>query len=106
MIKKDLSVIALVFFLTRCFFNLSTFNNLYSFLITATSIFIAILGLKLIKKDILSNKIIGVIYMIIIIYIFVNYSYQCHNVYKYILILDIIITLHRTVPNWNFIHNW
>lgn len=70
MIKKDLSVIALVFFLTRCFFNLSTFNNLYSFLITATSIFIAILGLKLIKKDILSNKIIGVIYMIIIIYIF------------------------------------
>lgn len=71
MIKKDLSVVALVFFLTRCFFNLHTFNNLYSFLITSLSIFIAILGLKSIKKDLLSKKIINIIYILVICYIFV-----------------------------------
>ena len=29
--RKDLSMIALSFFLTRCFFNMYTFTNVYSF---------------------------------------------------------------------------
>ena len=32
-VKKDLSMIALIFFITRCFYNLYTFTNLISFLI-------------------------------------------------------------------------
>ena len=29
--RKDLSMIALSFFLTRCFFNMYTFTNIYSY---------------------------------------------------------------------------
>ena len=35
--RKDLSMIALSFFLTRCFFNMYTFTNIYSYLLTASS---------------------------------------------------------------------
>lgn len=71
MIKRDLSMIALIFFLTRCFFNLHTFNNLYSFLITASGILIAIIFIKRIKKDVLKNKLTKIIYLLIISYIFI-----------------------------------
>lgn len=70
MIKRDLSMIALVFFLTRCFFNLYTFNNLYSFLIVSLSTFLILFLIKKIKKDLLSNKVIKLIYLVAMLGIF------------------------------------
>ncbi|MCI8347704.1 MAG: hypothetical protein HFJ12_07165 [Bacilli bacterium] len=70
MIKRDLSMIALIFFLTRCFFNLYTFNNLYNFLIVSFSTFLIIFFIRKIKKDILSNKVIRLIYLLVISGIF------------------------------------
>ena len=54
--RKDLSMIALSFFLTRCFFNMYTFTNVYSYLLTAGSILILIIIMKQIKVNILENK--------------------------------------------------
>lgn len=71
MAKKDLSMIALVFFLTRCFFNLYTFTNLYNFLLVAFSILILIIIMKKIKINLLKYKIFKFIYVISLILIFI-----------------------------------
>lgn len=71
MLKKDLSMIALVFFLTRCFFNLYTFTNLFSFLFLVFSIFILIIIMKHINIDILNTKLFKWIYFIISMIVFV-----------------------------------
>lgn len=70
MIKRDLSMIALIFFITRCFFNLYTFNNLYSYIIISLITLIVIIIIKRIKKDILKNKLIKIIYILAMIFIF------------------------------------
>ena len=58
---KDLSMIALVFFLTRCFFNLYTFVNVFSFII----------GIVILKKiNIKFKKIIKWLYIICMIFVF------------------------------------
>ena len=56
--RKDLSMIALSFFLTRCFFNMYTFTNIYSYLLTASSILILIIIMKQIKGKYLRDKTI------------------------------------------------
>ncbi len=68
--KKDLSMIALVFFLTRCFFNLYTFTNLFSFLITASIILLLLLILKKIKFTI-NNSLGKWLYFLSLLFIFV-----------------------------------
>ena len=70
MIKKDLSMISLVFFITRAFFSLYNYNNLPSLLISSISIFFILLIIKNTSKNILNNKILSFIYLIIIIFIF------------------------------------
>ena len=70
MIKKDLSVIALTFFITRCFFNFSSFTNIYTFLITSGIVFIILISLKKLNLNLFSNKITKVIYFLIIFSIF------------------------------------
>ena len=69
--KKDLSMITLVFFLTRCFLNLYTFTNLFSFLLVTITIFFLILILKRIKLDILKTKLLTWLYAICCMFIFV-----------------------------------
>ena len=68
--KKDLSVICLVFFITRAFFSLYNFNNLPSLLITGISTLLVILIIKTINKNLFKNKILTFLYLIIIIFIF------------------------------------
>lgn len=70
--KKDISMIALVFFLTRCFFNLITFTNLYSYLIISGIIFIIILFLKKINFNLENKKIFKWLYLICILFIYIN----------------------------------
>lgn len=69
--KRDLSMIALVFFLTRCFFNLYTYDNLYSFLISSFLIFISLLLLKKIKKDIFKSNFFKWIYIFSLIFVLI-----------------------------------
>ncbi|MBO5414150.1 MAG: hypothetical protein J6A17_00835, partial [Bacilli bacterium] len=69
--KKDLSMIALVFFLTRCFFNLYTFTNLYEFLIISIIIFIGIIVFKKINIEINETKLFKWLYIISLLIIFV-----------------------------------
>lgn len=69
--KKDLSMIALVFFLTRCFFNLYTFTNLYEFLIISIIIFIGIIVFKKINIEINETKLFKWLYVISLLIIFV-----------------------------------
>ncbi len=98
MIKRDLSMIALIFFVTRCFFNLHSFYNIYSFLFTSLIIFIGIIFLKRVKKDILDNKIIKALYLLIIIYIFIMIIVQASqfintNYFRYDNTLVVVISL-------------
>lgn len=71
MAKKDLSIIALVFFLTRCFLNLYTFTNLFSFLITTNIILLLILLIKKINKNLLTNNLFKYLYIFSLIFIFI-----------------------------------
>lgn len=68
--RKDLSMIALSFFLTRCFFNMYTFTNIYSYLLTASSILILIIIMKQIKINILETKLFKWLYLISMLLIF------------------------------------
>ena len=68
--RKDLSMIALSFFLTRCFFNMYTFTNIYSYLLTAGSILILIIIMKQIKVNILETKLFKWLYLISMLLIF------------------------------------
>lgn len=79
MIKKDLSMIALVFFLSRCFFNLYTFTNLYQFLFCAFFLFLAILFLKKIKFDFYQHKIIKWLYILSLFFVFLFILYNASN---------------------------
>lgn len=79
MAKKDLSMIALVFFLTRCFFNLYTFTNIYEFLLYFISILVFIFIIKKIKIDISSHSILKWIYIILLIPIFILILYNASN---------------------------
>lgn len=69
--KKDLSMIALVFFLTRCFFNLYTFTNLFEFLLIAFIIFIGIIIFKKIDVNVMKTKLFKWLYVISLLLIFV-----------------------------------
>ncbi len=66
--RKDISMIALVFFITRCFFNLYSYTNIYSYLITSFVIFILLIVLKKIKLKYF--KILRSLYTISMIIIF------------------------------------
>lgn len=79
MSKKDISMIALVFFLTRCFFNLDTFTNIYSFLIVSISIFIIILLLKKLKINLEDYSFFRWLYFFILLFIFVNILINATN---------------------------
>ena len=63
-------MIALSFFLTRCFFNMYTFTNIYSYLLTASSILILIIIMKQIKVNILETKLFKWLYLISMLLIF------------------------------------
>ena len=65
--KKDLSIIALIFFITRTFYNLTSFNNIYSFLIISSIIYISIFIIKKTNIDILKYKLIKLLFLLIII---------------------------------------
>jgi len=102
MIKRDISMIALIFFLTRTFFSLYTFTNIYSYLITFFSIFISIIIIKKIKVDFLKSKIAKIIYLLIILFsfiiilnntiIFINMNYFKYNNYFVTLLSLLLIT--------------
>lgn len=77
--KRDLSMIALVFFLSRCFFNLYTFTNLYQFLFCALLIFIVILVMKKINIDLSKHTILKWIYIILLLPIFILILYNASN---------------------------
>lgn len=70
--KFDFSLLALVFFITRSIFSLTTYNNLITFSIT---VLISFFILQLINK---SKKLITNKYLIFIILIFISY-YLLHN---------------------------
>lgn len=77
--KRDLSMIALVFFLSRCFFNLYTFTNLYQFLFCAFVIFTIILLMKKINIDLTKHTILKWIYILLLLPIFVLILYNASN---------------------------
>ena len=77
--KKDLSMIALVFFITRCFFNLYTFTNLYQFLICFIGIFISIIIMKKINIDLYKHVILKYLYIIVVFFVFVFILYNASN---------------------------
>ena len=89
MIKKDLSMICLVFFITRAFFSLYNFNNLPSLLITIGLILLMIFTIKHTNTEIYKNKVSIFLYLITIIFIFliilakstefINNNYFIHN---------------------------
>ena len=79
MAKKDISMITLVFFLTRCFFNLYTFTNIFSYLFISLSIFIIILLLKKIKLNIFNYIFLKWIYFFCLLFIFVNILINATN---------------------------
>lgn len=102
MIKRDISMIALIFFLTRTFFSLYTFTNIYSYLIIFISIFISIILIKKINRDFLKSKIAKIIYLLILLFIFiiilnntiifVNMNYFKYNNYFVTLLSLLLIT--------------
>lgn len=71
MIKKDISMIALVFFITRCFFNLYTINNIYYFISLFIVIIISICLLRKIKVDLFKFKLFKLFYLFSILMIFI-----------------------------------
>ena len=71
MLKRDLSMIALVFFITRCFFTVYPIYHIHSFLFSFILTLVGIIVLKNIKKKILQNKWINTLYLLIMIYLFV-----------------------------------
>lgn len=68
--KKDISMIALVFFITRCFLNLYSFTNIYSYLIVVISMLIALIVIKKIKCKFKKNILLKWFYTIAMIIIF------------------------------------
>ncbi len=98
MIKKDISMIALIFFITRCFFNLYTINNLYSFILIAFLLLVIIIIMKQIKTDFFKSKIFTYIYLISLILIFViilsnTTLFINNNYFKYNNLFVIVISL-------------
>lgn len=96
--KRDISMIALLFFITRAFFNTYNFNNIFSFLLINILILISIYLLKKIKVNILKYKIIKYIYLIIISIIFIIMlkiasNFINNNYFKYSNYFVIILTL-------------
>ena len=99
--NKDLSVIALIFFITRTFYNLTSFNNIYSFLIISLIIYISIFIIKKTNIDILKYKPIKLLFLLIIIstYIliiintsqFINMNYFRYDNY-FVVITSLLIT--------------
>ena len=65
-------MIALVFFLSRCFFNTYTFYNLYSFLISSFVILLLLILMKKVKKDLFQTKFIKGIYLVILTFLFIT----------------------------------
>ena len=102
MIKRDISMIALVFFLTRAFFSLYTFTNIYNYIIIFLSILVSIIIIKNIKTDFLKSKFAKVIYLIILFMIFIiilnntilfiNMNYFKYNNYFVVLLSLLLIT--------------
>ena len=102
MIKRDISMIALVFFLTRSFFSLYTFTNIYNYIIIFLSILVSIIIIKNIKTDFLKSKFAKVIYLLILFMIFIiilnntilfiNMNYFKYNNYFVVLLSLLLIT--------------
>ena len=102
MIKRDISMIALVFFLTRALFSLYTFTNIYNYIIIFLSILVSIIIIKNIKTDFLKSKFAKVIYLIILFMIFIiilnntilfiNMNYFKYNNYFVVLLSLLLIT--------------
>ena len=55
-VKKDLSMITLIFFITRCFYNLYTFTNLISFLTISGITLVLLIIIKKIKGNLQNIK--------------------------------------------------
>ena len=66
-VKKDLSMIALIFFVTRCFYNLYTFTNLISFLTISGITLVLLIIIKKIKVNLQNIKLFQFIYVLSII---------------------------------------
>ncbi len=77
--KRDLSMIALVFFLSRCFFNLYTFTNLYQFLFCALFLFLILLIMKKVNIDLSKHPIFKWIYLILLLPVFILILYNASN---------------------------
>lgn len=102
MIKRDISMIALVFFITRTFFSLYTFTNIYNYIIIFLSILVSIIIIKNIKTDFLKSKFAKVIYLLILFMIFIiilnntilfiNMNYFKYNNYFVVLLSLLLIT--------------
>lgn len=93
MIKKDYSVLALIFFITRTFFNLYNFNNLLNYLIINIIILVSIFIMK--KHNIKTNNIfyLSLIFIIYIIVLVITSNFINNNYFKYNNNFVIIITL-------------
>ena len=71
-VKKDLSMIALIFFVTRCFYNLYTFTNLISFLIISAITLVLLIIIKKIKGNLQNIKLFQFLYVLSLIAIFIT----------------------------------
>ena len=71
-VKKDLSMIALIFFITRCFYNLYTFTNLISFLIISAITLVLLIIIKKIKGNLQNIKLFQFLYVLSLIAIFIT----------------------------------
>ena len=102
MIKRDISMVALIFFLTRTFFSLYNYTNIYSYIIMFISILISIIIIKKINIDLLSSKILKIIYLLVIFFIFIiilnntilfiNMNYFKYNNYFVVLLSLLLLT--------------
>lgn len=98
MIKKDISMIALIFFITRCFFNLYTINNFYNFIILFSFILLIIIIFKRIKKDVFKSRLFKILYLISLVIIFIiiisnTALFINNNYFKYDNYFVVIISL-------------
>lgn len=96
--RRDFSMIALVFFLTRCFFNLYTFNHLYRLLLPIGIIFLFLLFLKLLKIDLFQYKLFNLLYLPVMIMTFIivltnTTVFINNNYFKYENYFVIVISL-------------
>ena len=71
-VKKDLSMITLIFFITRCFYNLYTFTNLISFLTISGITLVLLIIIKKIKGNLQNIKLFQFLYVLSLIAIFIT----------------------------------